>query len=259
MGMYIANGMLAEVNNEMTGMVPGLKKILLVDDMELFVQVEKEMLDKMDNFNVLVAHSAEEALQIVEQDCPDLVYMDLYMGGMDGDDCCLIIKEKYGRDIPVIMVTHGGSLNDYERCWKAGCDEILAKPINHHLFIATTKKYLDIHDHSDLRSAARLVVKHGTEQDVVLTNYSVNLSTGGLFLASVNILPVDTCFGIEFSIPTAPYPICCTARVAWVNNPDTVYKRGLPAGMGLQFIDISLDDVNQLRDYLRPGRLLPVW
>jgi uncharacterized protein (TIGR02266 family) len=259
MGMYIARDIQADAGIEMTGMVQNMKKILLVDDINLFIQVEKAVLEKLDDIYIFTAYSAAEALQVMEEERPDIVYMDLYMRGMDGDECCRIIKEKYGKDVPVIMVTHGSSVNDFERCWFAGCDEIIVKPINHPLFIATAKKHLNIQGRTATRFTARLTIKHGIAQTEVLTDYSVNLSTGGLFLATADIQPIGTRFAIEFSLPGTVSPICCQARVAWVNDPEMLFKQELPAGMGLQFIDISLDDVNAIREYLTADRLIPSW
>jgi hypothetical protein len=54
-------------------------------------------------------------------------------------------------------------------------------------------------------------------------------------------------------------PICCKARVAWVNHPQKLFKQDMPPGMGLQFLDISLSDVDAIREYLSGGRLVASW
>jgi uncharacterized protein (TIGR02266 family) len=235
------------------------KKVLLVDDITLFIEIEKSVLARLDNFQTLTAHSGIEALRIIEEERPDLVFMDMYMDNMDGDECCRIIKEKYGASIAVVMVTHGSAVDDFERCWNSGCDEIIVKPINHHLFIATAKKYLKLQPRSDTRLSAHLKVKHGIDQQTTLSDYSVNLSTGGLFLATTEVLPVDTKFAIEFILPGRTEPIGCQARVAWVNKPPHLTKKEMPLGMGLQFVDVSLSDVDAIREYLSGGRLIPSW
>lgn len=235
------------------------KKVLLVDDISLFIEIEKSVLARLDNFQLLTAHSGAEALRVIEAERPDLVFMDLYMDNMDGDKCCRVIRERYGASIAVIMVTHGSAVDDFERCWNSGCDEIIVKPINHHLFIATAKKYLKMQTGSDSRLSARLKVKHGIGNLVTLSDYSVNLSTGGLFLATAEVLPQDTRFSIEFLLPGRSVPISCQARVAWVNDPQRLTKEEMPAGMGLQFIDVSLSDIDAIREYLSGGRLIPSW
>ncbi|MGK2905567.1 MAG: TIGR02266 family protein [Desulfuromonadales bacterium] len=239
------------------------KKILLVDDIDFFIEAEKSALQCLDNFQILTAHSGNEALRIIQKERPDLVYLDLYMDNMDGDECCRIIKETYGSNVAVIMLTHGGSLDDFERCWDSGCDGIIVKPINPHLFAATTKKYLSMQSsagkNSNIRHAARVKVKYEAGTQETLTDYSVNLSTGGLFLATADILPIDTKFLIEFTIPVRSKPVCCKARVAWVNDPQKLLKKDMPPGMGLQFVEISLSDIDAIREYLSGGRLLASW
>jgi len=63
------------------------KKILLADDVRLFLEQEMGFLERED-FQVLMAHNGMEALKIVQEEMPDIVFMDLYMPGMDGDRCC---------------------------------------------------------------------------------------------------------------------------------------------------------------------------
>lgn len=239
------------------------KKVLLVDDINFFIEVETAALKGLDNLQILTAHSGIEALRIIQQERPDLVYLDLYMDNMDGDECCRIIKEIHATSIPVVMLTNGVSVNDFERCWESGCDAIILKPINPHLLVATTNKYLSmqssVNRRRGLRHSARVKVKCAAGLQETITDYSVNLSTGGLFLATDKVLPIDTKFLIEFTIPVRTEPVCCKARVAWINDPQNPTKPDLPSGMGLQFIDISLCDVDAIREYLSGGRLLASW
>jgi uncharacterized protein (TIGR02266 family) len=239
------------------------KKILLVDDVNFFIEFENAAINWLERYKILTASTGVEALRIIEQERPDLVFLDLYIDNRDGGECCRRIKKKYGSSITVIMLTHGGSLANFDCCWESGCDEIIVKPINPHLLVATTKKYLNTKsnysDRSDARHSARVKVKYEGGLQETLTDYSINLSTGGLFLATANVLPADTKFLIEFTVPVRPMPICCKARVAWVNHPQKLFKQDMPPGMGLQFLDISLSDVDAIREYLSGGRLVASW
>jgi hypothetical protein len=64
---------------------------------------------------------------------------------------------------------------------------------------------------------------------------------------------------MEFILPTSEIAIRCKARVAWVNDPDQRKKTDLPAGMGVQFIDLSLADMDAIRDYIKCSQLEPAW
>lgn len=237
------------------------KKILLVDDVELFIQLEKSFLARKEGIEVLTAYDGMEALEIIKNEKPHMVYMDLYMPKMNGDDCCRIIKNNPElKHIPIVMVTHGGKEEDLERCMTAGCNEIITKPINRSLFHALAKKYLDVKTRVEPRYSARLKVRFGTESDeTIMTDYSVNLSTGGLFLATASLLPIDTELFIDFELPDRERPISCRARVAWINEPDQIVKHELPIGMGVQFREITLDDMDAIRDYISREALTADW
>jgi uncharacterized protein (TIGR02266 family) len=235
------------------------KKILLVDDVQLFLDQQKTFFNR-DDFELIFARSGKEALEVAQKTRPDLIFMDLYMPEMDGDECCRIIKKSEPlRDVPVIMVTSGLGQEDFEQCWQAGCDDVIVKPINQHYFNAIVKKYLPVTERKSTRFIARLRVEYGPDQESLLDDYSVNMSTGGLFLETANPLPAESLLTLSFTLPRKGVNICCSGRVAWVNHPEFIKNKALPAGMGIQFIDLSLNDLYAIRDYIRSGALLPSW
>jgi uncharacterized protein (TIGR02266 family) len=109
------------------------------------------------------------------------------------------------------------------------------------------------------RYRARIAIFNGPYQKELLTNYSVNMSSGGLFIETVNILPVDMELIIKFKLPDTDTIISCKARVAWTNEPGALKKSSLPPGMGLQFIDLSLDNLHFVRAFLEKGDFIPTW
>lgn len=241
------------------------KKVLIVDDTDYFIEVEKSILSPLANCTVLTAHSGVEALQVIEHEHPHLVYLDLHMGNMDGDVCCKEVKKIYGDSLPVVMVIQDSSLNDFERCWKSGCDSVIVKPINHHLFVSTAQKFLhkalngNRVSSSNARQEVRIKVLFGHGMSEVLADYSINMSNGGMFLATEHLMPVDTVLSIEFSLPNLARPICCSAKVAWVNGPQQLNKPDMPSGMGLMFQGLSLTDVHAIRGYLNNSVAQAVW
>jgi Tfp pilus assembly protein PilZ len=85
------------------------------------------------------------------------------------------------------------------------------------------------------------------------------LSTGGVFIETSNLLPVDTPLTIRFILPENETSVRCEGRVAWLNHPELIRNPNLPVGMGLQFINISLDDMNVIRQFMKNEGLLPFW
>ncbi len=79
---------------EETGIAAGMarKKVLLADDAELLLDLEKKILVR-EGVTVLTAGNGREALDLVRRERPDLVFLDLDMPVMDGDECCRRIRE----------------------------------------------------------------------------------------------------------------------------------------------------------------------
>lgn len=235
------------------------KKILLVDDVELFLVLEKSFF-RRDEYDVLMARNGAEALAMTREQMPDLVLMDLHMPEMSGDECCRRIKsDPHLSAIPVIMVTQGGREEDLETCHRAGCDAILLKPVNRRDFITTTKRFLELEARAAPRLSVRLRVHYGIGNQVLLQNYSVNLSIGGMFLETDVILPVDTPCTLEFFLGPQEECITCQARVAWANAPEDLKKPELPVGMGLQFHNVSLDQFHTLRKFIEEQGISADW
>ncbi|WP_427977613.1 GGDEF domain-containing response regulator [Agarivorans sp.] len=103
--------------------------ILLVDDELLNRELMSGCLS--DDFTIYSAASGAEALQLAEQNPPDLILLDIMMPEMDGWEVCAKLKDSPSlRHIPVIFIT---SRNDDEtqiQCWNAGCVDFINKPIN---------------------------------------------------------------------------------------------------------------------------------
>ncbi len=227
------------------------KKILLADDVELFLELEKTFF-RREGFDLLVARSGEEAYRMVLDHRPDMVFMDLFMPQMNGDEACRKIKEDAElRSIPVVMVTHGGKDDDLDRCRDAGCDDLVLKPINRHHFLTTARRFLGIVDRAAHRVRARFKVSYGMPSKKISSTFSVNLSTGGLFIETEEAFPPDSRLQLEFRLPDREAPVTCGGRVAWVNHPRKIVKAQLPPGLGLQFMDLRLEDMEAIRNYIK--------
>ncbi len=114
-------------------------------------------------------------------------------------------------------------------------------------------------DYGDPRINVRFAVYYGEERENVMSDYSVNMSFGGIFIESEKILPPDTTLRVEFKLPVFDKPIRCKSRVAWTNEPGNPKSSALPAGRGLQFIDLALDDMHVVRAYIEEVGLRPTW
>ncbi len=229
--------------------MPGERKILLADDVSFFLALEKNFLQR-EGFEIIVAHNGREALDLINAHRPDLVLLDLYMPEMNGDECCRQVKNTPDLSgIPVIMVTTAGKDDEQVLCRDAGCDEILLKPIHRRTFVETVQKFLNVAARAEVRSPVRMQVIYGNAE--LFKGYSVNLSSGGLFLETDNPLPPEESLTLKFHAPNQSQPVCCRGSVAWVNHPDSLCCPSLPPGMGIKFVNLDLEDLHRIRTLLK--------
>ena len=103
-------------------------KVLLVDDEREFVQTLSERL-QMRDVGSAIAYDGESALNLVEEDQPDVMILDLKMPGIDGIEVLKKVKENRP-EIEVIILTGHGSDADKEICMKLGAYAYLQKPVD---------------------------------------------------------------------------------------------------------------------------------
>ena len=132
------------------------KKILLVDDAKLFLELEKRLF-KDTGSELLTAHSGTEALKIVNEGSVDVVLLDQEMPDISGDKVCAAIKNNPRTShIPVIMVTAFGNPDQLEKCQRAGCDDFLTKPVKRNTLQEKIVELLKIPKRRAMRILVRL-------------------------------------------------------------------------------------------------------
>jgi twitching motility two-component system response regulator PilH len=107
-----------------------IRNILVVDDSPTDLKYLTDILAKS-GYQVTTAGSAEEALQMVKQQRPDLVLMDVVMPGQNGYQATRTLsKDSATKDIPVIICTTKGQETD--RVWgmRQGARDYIVKPVS---------------------------------------------------------------------------------------------------------------------------------
>ncbi len=100
-------------------------KILVVDDDPHILELVNIQLTQA-GYTVLKASDGFEALQVLEEELPDLAVVDVMMPGMDG--YTLTKRLRAEADIPVLLLTAKGELEDKEKGFLAGSDDYVVKP-----------------------------------------------------------------------------------------------------------------------------------
>jgi two-component system, cell cycle response regulator len=105
-------------------------RVLVVDDLLPNVKLLEAKLNS-EYYDVLTARSGIEALEVVKNNPPDIILLDVMMPEMDGFETCRRLKaDPTVSHIPVVMVTALSEVEDRVQGLKAGADDFLTKPIN---------------------------------------------------------------------------------------------------------------------------------
>jgi len=103
-------------------------RVLLVDDEREFVQTLSERLQLRD-MGSAIAYDGESALNLVKDDEPEVIIIDLKMPGIDGIEVLKKVKRERP-EIEVIVLTGHGSEADRQLCMDLGAFEYLQKPVD---------------------------------------------------------------------------------------------------------------------------------
>lgn len=118
------------------------KKILLVDDSNTILMMEKMILTK-GPYTLVTASNGEEAVAKAESENPDLILMDVVMPKMDGFEAVRRIRLMATVSaVPIIMVTTRGEEHNVETGFAAGCTDYVTKPINSGELMEKLRNYL---------------------------------------------------------------------------------------------------------------------
>jgi DNA-binding response OmpR family regulator len=116
-----------------------VKKLLLVDDDALMRRSLAFNLERS-SYSTQTAASAEDALEIVQQNRPDLVLLDIGLPGMDGLEALRKLRDELG--IPVILLTARRRELDEVLGLEMGADDYVTKPFDFDVLLAHVKAVL---------------------------------------------------------------------------------------------------------------------
>jgi len=111
--------------------------VLLVDDEEAYVRTMAERMEMRD-VGSRVALSGEEALQMVKEDEPDVMVLDLRMPGIDGMAVLERMKKEHP-EVQVIILTGHGSDKEEKEARRLGAFEYLQKPADTTQLLSTIR------------------------------------------------------------------------------------------------------------------------
>ena len=100
-------------------------RILVVDDEKNICELLRLYLEK-DGFDVMMAHTGRDAIDMTRSSSPSLVLLDIMMPDIDGWEACRQIREF--SQVPIIMLTAKGDVFDKVMGLELGADDYIVKP-----------------------------------------------------------------------------------------------------------------------------------
>jgi CheY-like chemotaxis protein len=116
-----------------------MKKILIVEDVELNVELVTQLLE--DDFELAVARDGAQGIAMATSERPDLILMDMSLPLCDGYEATRRIRAA-GLAMPIIGLSAHAMAGDAERALAAGCDDYLTKPLDDARLFATLDRLL---------------------------------------------------------------------------------------------------------------------
>lgn len=103
-------------------------KVMVIDDSQTIRRTAETLLAR-EGYQVITAQDGFEALAMIADHAPDIIFIDIMMPRLDGYQACALIKgnPKFART-PVIMLSSKDGLFDRARGRIVGSDEYLTKP-----------------------------------------------------------------------------------------------------------------------------------
>ena len=143
-------------------------QILIIDDEEGIRFSLRGILED-DGHDVMEAESGEQGLELLGSHVPDMVFLDIWLPGMDG----LAVLDTISRDhagLPVIMISGHGTIETAVKALKRGAFDFIEKPLSLEKVVVATRNALEF---SRLRQEnLALKTRITSEQPVVLTGRS---------------------------------------------------------------------------------------
>jgi CheY-like chemotaxis protein len=233
-------------------------KILIAESSNIVLQIEQRCL-RQAGVNIFTATDSEETLSTARKVRPDLIYLSFNLHGAGGISCCKALKaDPELREIPLVMVcTAAGEEPGLSRA--AGCDAVVARPIDRREFLATGLSLIASTAPSGERMPCRAVVACSDGADTFYGSME-DISSSGMFIGSSRKVAAGELLTVKFVLPrSGAEPIETAARVNWVNGGKHQRNDHLPPGFGVLFQGLEGDAIEQIRDYMNLMKMQLGW
>ena len=134
--------------------------VVIVDDEE-DIQLSLSGILEDEGYRVTACGSGEEGVRLLEQDEPDILFLDIWLPGIDGMEVLEKSRREF-QELPVIMISGHGNIETAVDSIKKGAFDFVEKPLSLEKVVVTANKALKFRrlqlENRDLRSRVRIDV-----------------------------------------------------------------------------------------------------
>lgn len=219
---------------------------LIVDKDQNTLSYLSKLLSRFD-YQCFKAETGAEALQTAGVVAPSLVIIALDLEDMNSFELMRKLKQGAGMSrVSLVGLTRSHDQSLQERCFESGAIGCLTQPVDAEALYRTVQVAIEKNPRANLRVKTVLPVKVHGKQDALYGAYTLALSTGGMFLRTMNPVSVNSEMSVEFDLNGRAIAVetvvvyNCQGRGGSCEEP----------GVGLRFVDISSQDRNMIRDFI---------
>jgi two-component system, OmpR family, alkaline phosphatase synthesis response regulator PhoP len=123
------------------------QKLLIVDDEAHIRMLIGQTLEELEDegVNFFTAENGEQALEIIQAEKPQLVFLDVMMPKMNGMEVCRRVKKDLGlNDVFIVLLTAKGQELDRQKGQEVGADVYMTKPFDPEVLLSKAKQVLKL-------------------------------------------------------------------------------------------------------------------
>jgi DNA-binding response OmpR family regulator len=124
------------------------RKILVIEDDDDLRQSLQEQLTMTDEYRVFAAETAARGIELIKNELPDLLVLDVGLPDMDGREVCKRLRKQHFKK-PIILITGNSTDADQILGFDSGANDYVIKPFKFPVLVARIRVHLRQHDQGE--------------------------------------------------------------------------------------------------------------
>lgn len=141
-----------------------LARVLVVDDIQSNIDFVTDVLE-LENLDIIGAYSGAQAIELAQNESPDIILLDISMPEMDGYEVCQHLKDnEKTKHIPIIFLTARVQKEDIIKGFELGAVDYIIKPFNFNELISRVRTHIDLKQKTEKLQTINLELESKVEK-----------------------------------------------------------------------------------------------